>query len=235
MPTIKRFAPIIFLITGLIFFFIFDGQEYLSLDQVAQQQHNLLVWTTDNFWLSSLIYISTYIIIVTFSIPGAMVMTLLGGYLFGLFPGSLWTMIAATIGSCLVFTAVQFAFSNTLETKASGSINKMRKGFENNAFNYLLTLRLIPIFPFFVINIAAGVLKIRLSTFFWATFIGMIPGTIIYTWVGTSLGYVLDKGDKLNMTIIFEPKFILPIIGLAVLSLVPTLYKKLKTSKYEQD
>ena len=233
MQTVKRFVPIIFLISGLIFFFIFDGQKYLSLDQIAQQQHNLLVWTTDNFWLSSLIYIATYIIIVTFSIPGAVVMTLLGGFLFGVFPGSLWTMLAATIGSCLVFTAVQFAFGNTLQTKASGSFNKMRKGFENNAFSYLLTLRLIPIFPFFIINIAAGVLKIRLSTFFWATIIGMIPGTVIYTWVGTSLGYVLDKGDKLNMKIIFEPRFILPIIGLALLSLVPTLYKKLKKKNHE--
>jgi uncharacterized membrane protein YdjX (TVP38/TMEM64 family) len=155
-------------------------------------------------------------------------MTLLGGFLFGVFPGAIWIVISATLGSCLVFLAVKSAFGKTLKSKASGSIDKLRKGFENNSFNYLLTLRLIPIFPFFAINIACGALGIRLSTFFWGTLLGIIPGTVIYAWVGTGLGYALKQGKSLDMGIIFEPKFILPIIGLAVLSLVPVLYKKIK-------
>ncbi|RUS69084.1 hypothetical protein EGW08_023157, partial [Elysia chlorotica] len=98
----------------------------------------------------------------------------------------------------------------------------------DNAFNYLMVLRLVPIFPFFAINIACGALEVRLSTYFWATLIGMIPGTLIYTWVGTGLGFAINQGKDLNLGIIFEPQFIYPIIGLAILSIIPTLYKKIK-------
>ncbi|AJC48633.1 TVP38/TMEM64 family protein [Allofrancisella guangzhouensis] len=228
MNKIKRYLPIIILIVGLVLFFAFGGQKYLTLAMIKQRYNSLLVWTHTHFWLSSLIFIVTYIIIVAFSVPGATVMTLLGGFLFGLFPGVVWVILGATIGSCLIFLAVKTAFGESLKTKASGSIEKLRNGFEDNAFNYLLTLRLIPIFPFFAINIACGALGIRLSTFFWATLIGIIPGSLIYTWVGTGLGFALQQDKELNMSVIFELQFILPIIGLAILSLVPVIYRKIK-------
>jgi len=228
MNKIKRYSPIIILVIGLILFFSFGGQKYLSLSMVKEHYNSLLVWTHNHFWLSSLIFIITYMIVVAFSIPGATIMTLLGGFLFGLLPGVVWVILGATIGSYLVFLAVKTALGETLKTKASGSIEKLRNGFEHNAFNYLLTLRLIPIFPFFVINIACGALSIRSATFFWATLIGIIPSSLIYTWVGTGLGFALQQGKELNMGIIFEAQFILPIVGLGILSLVPVIYKKFK-------
>jgi uncharacterized membrane protein YdjX (TVP38/TMEM64 family) len=228
MNKLKKYLPIIMLIIGLILFFAFGGQKYLSLAMIKQHYESLIIWTNNHFWISSLIFISGYAIVVAFSIPGAAIMTLLGGFLFGVFPGVIWVVVGATIGACLVFLAVKTAFGETLKSKASGSIEKLRDGFEHNAFNYLLTLRLIPIFPFFLINIACGAIGIRLSTFFWATLLGIIPGSLIYTWVGTGLGFALQQGKELNMGVIFEPQFILPIVGLAILSLTPIIYKKIK-------
>jgi len=228
MNNVKSYLPIILLLAGLVLFFTFDGQKYLSLTIIKQHYNSILIFTNHHFWLSSIVFIITYIIVVAFSIPGATLMTLMGGFLFGLFPGVIWIILSATIGSYLVFLAVKTAFGKSLKEKATGTIEKLRNGFESNAFNYLLTLRLIPIFPFFVINIACGTLNIRSSTFFWATLIGIIPGSLIYAWVGTGLGFALKQGKELNMGIIFEPQFILPIIGLGILSLVPVIYKKVR-------
>ena len=231
MSKFKSYIPILILILGLIIFFALGGQRYLSLAAIKQHYQDLINWTNSYFWLSSLVFIIIYILVVVFSIPGATIMTLLGGFLFGLFPGVIWVNLGATIGACLLFLAVKTAFGKTLKAKAKGSIEKLRKGFENDAFNYLLILRLIPLFPFFAINIACGAIGIRLSTFFWATLLGIIPGSLIYTWVGTGLGFVLRQGKELDMGIIFAPQFILPIIALAILSLVPVIYKKIKGAK----
>lgn len=227
MNKLKRYSPLIILIVGLIMFFALDGQHYLSMQMIQSNYQALLDFTHTYFWLSTLIFMLAYIIIVAFSIPGATIMTLLGGFLFGIFPGSIWVVLSATIGASLVFLAVKTAFGETLRQKAGGSIEKLRKGFEENAFNYLLTLRLIPVFPFFVINIACGVLGVRLKAFFWGTLLGIIPGSVIYVWVGTGLGYALQQGSELNMGIIFQPQFILPIIALALLSLVPVIRQKI--------
>ncbi|API86365.1 TVP38/TMEM64 family protein [Francisella uliginis] len=232
MSKFKRYIPILVLILGLVIFISLNGQKYLSLAAVKQHYQDLVAWTHSYFWLSSLVFVLAYILIVAFSLPGgATVMTLLGGFLFGLVVGTIWVVIGATIGACLIFLAVKTAFGEVLKSKAKGSIEKLRKGFEDNAFNYLLTLRLIPLFPFFAINIACGAIDISLSTFFWATLLGIIPGSLIYSWVGTGLGFVLNQGKDLDMGIIFAPQFILPIIALAILSLVPVLYKKIKGAR----
>ncbi|BCD90311.1 TVP38/TMEM64 family protein [Francisella halioticida] len=231
MGKFKRYIPILLLILGLVIFVSLGGQKYLSLAAVKQHYQDLVNWTHSYFWLSSLVFIIIYIIVVAFSIPGATIMTLLGGFLFGLFPGFIWVILGATIGACLLFLAVKTAFGETLKAKAKGNIEKLRKGFKDNAFSYLLTLRLIPLFPFFAINIACGAIGISLSTFFWATLLGIIPGSLIYTWVGTGLGFVLSQGKDLDMGIIFAPQFILPIIALAILSLVPVIYKKIKGAR----
>lgn len=221
-----KFLPIAILIIGIVAFFSFGGQRYLSLDALKDHYQQILAFADDYFVLSILIFVFIYIIIVAFSIPGATVMTLLGGLIFGLLLGSLVVVISATIGASVVFFAVRSALGETLKQKAKGSIEKMRLGLEKDAFNYLMVLRLIPIFPFFVINIAAGMLGVKFRDFFWATLLGIIPGSIVYVWVGTSLSYVIQQGNDINLKIILEPQFILPIIALAILSVVPVFIKK---------
>ena len=226
-----KLLPIIVLILGIVIFFASGGHHYLSLEVIKNNYQSLIDFTTDNFITSCLIFSIAYILVVAFSIPGASVMTLVGGFLFGVYVGSVLVVFSATIGAVIVYLAVKSALGEILKNKAKGNIEKMRNGFENDAFNYLLSIRLVPIFPFFIINIACGMLGVKLRDFFWATFLGIIPGSVIYVWVGTGLGFALKQGEDLNLGIIFQPQFIVPIIALALLSLVPIIYKKYRGAK----
>ncbi|APC92228.1 putative membrane protein [Francisella sp. MA067296] len=227
-----KFLPLAFLIIGIIAFFSFGGQNYLSLNELKENYQSIIAFTNSHFLLSILFFSCAYIAVVALSIPGATIMTLLGGLLFGLLLGSFVVVVAATLGASVVFFAVRTALGDFLKTKAKRSIEKMRRGFEKDVFNYLLVLRLIPIFPFFIINISAGLLGVKFRDFFWATFLGIIPGSVVYIWVGTSFAYVIQQGDEVNLGIILEPQFILPIIALAILSVVPVFIKKLNKKVY---
>ena len=226
-----KFLPIVILVLGIVVFFALGGHHYLSLEVIKNNYQSLVDFTNDNFITGCLIFSIVYILVVAFSIPGASVMTLVGGFLFGVYVGSVLVVLSATIGAVIVYLAVKSAIGDILKSKAKGNIEKMRNGFENDAFNYLLSIRLIPIFPFFIINIACGMLGVKLKDFFLATLIGIIPGSVIYVWVGTGLGFALKQGEDLNLGIIFQPQFILPIIALALLSLVPIIYKKYRSAK----
>ena len=226
-----KFLPIMILVLGVVVFFALGGHHYLSLDVIKNNYQSLVNFTDENFIVSCLIFSIVYILVVAFSIPGASVMTLVGGFLFGIYVGSILVVFSATIGAVIVYLAVKSALGEILKNKANGNIEKMRNGFENDAFNYLLSIRLVPIFPFFIINIACGMLGVKFRDFFWATFLGIIPGSVIYVWVGTGLGFALKQGEDLNLGIIFQPQFIVPIIALALLSLVPIILKKCKKAK----
>ncbi len=228
MFKLKKILPISILIAGLVLFFVFGGQHYLSLQALSENYKKLQDYTHAHYFLSVLGFMGCYIIIIALSIPGATLLTLLGGFLFGALLGTVWVVFAATIGATITFLAVHTAFGELLRHRVDNKLSKMKKGFTENAFNYLITLRLLPIFPFFIINIAAGVIGMPLRTFFFGTLLGIIPGSFIYAWVGSGLGYTLEQGKSLNLGIIFEPQVILPIIGLAILSLAPVIVKKYK-------
>lgn len=229
--TIKRGLPLIFLSMGTLCFFYFRLYQYLSFSTLQQHHNQLSEWTKTHYLLMVVCYLIIYIIIVALSVPGALVMTLTGGYLFGLWWGTLYVVISATIGATFIFLAVKTAFGDKLADKALSSIEKMRKGFEHNALNYLLVLRLIPLFPFWLVNIVSAVLGVRLKTFVFATFFGIIPGSFVYASLGNSLGSLFAKGQTPNLKIIFEPYILLPLLGLAILSIIPLLYKKFKGNK----
>ena len=227
---LKKMIPVAILLLGLILFFVFGGQDYLNFQTLSEHYKKLQAFTNDHYVISVLTYMLVYILVVAFSIPGATVMTLIGGFLFGVIFGSIWVVLSATVGASITFLAVNTAFGNILKNKVDTKLSKIQKGFTENAFNYLLVLRLIPIFPFFAINIAAGIVGMKLRTFFIATLIGIIPGSAVYAWVGSGLGYTLDQGKSINLGIIFEPQVLLPIIALAVLSIIPIIIKKFKSN-----
>ena len=178
--------------------------------------------------MAVLLYMLLYITAVAVSFPGASYITLAGGFLFGVIPGTIYVVISATIGALFLFLAVKTALEPWIAKKANRWVGKMRAGFQQDAFQYLLTLRLVPLFPFWVVNIIPGLLGVRTSTFLTATFIGIIPGTFVYVLLGKGLGYLFDQNQTPNLSIIFEPPILIPLIALALLSLIPTLYKRLK-------
>jgi uncharacterized membrane protein YdjX (TVP38/TMEM64 family) len=228
-----KLLPLLLIISGLVLVFYFDLNTYLSFDSLKIHRQSLLLWTKQNFWLVSLYFMGIYILAVTLSVPGAVFLTLAGGFLFGPIWGTTFVVISATIGATLLFFIVKLAISDWIAKKASSWIKKMSDGFKRDAFEYMLVLRLVPLFPFWAVNIVPAVLNIKSSTYIISTFIGIIPGSFVYVLVGNGLGAVFDSGKTPNLAIIFQPQILLPILGLALLSLIPVLYKRFFKDRYE--
>lgn len=224
---IKRFLPISILIMCLGLFFYFKLYQYFTFSSLQQHREQLTSWTQQYYLLSALVFCVVYIFAVALSFPGATLLTLLGGFLFGIALGSLFVILSATIGACLIFMATKTAFGDVLAKKAGPFVKKFEHGFQENAFSYLLILRLVPIFPFWLINIIPALLNINLRTFAFTTLIGIIPGSAVYVAVGNGLGAIFDSNQQPNLRIIFEPHILLPIIGLAILSCIPVAYQKI--------
>ncbi|MFT6834841.1 MAG: putative membrane protein YdjX (TVP38/TMEM64 family) [Francisellaceae bacterium] len=225
MSIIKRFLPLFILILGLIIFIVLGGHHYLNI-QILDHNYALIEkYTQQHYFLSIIIFISIYIIAIAFSLPGATLLTLLSGLLFGTWSGTLWSVIAATIGATITYLAVKSAFGEFLKNRISGRIAKLQKGFSGNAFNYLLMLRLLPIFPFFIINIAAGIVGVRMRIFILASLIGMTPCAFIYAWIGSGLSSIITQQTKLDLNIFIKPSVIIPLLALAILTMIPVFLK----------
>ncbi|WP_245183362.1 TVP38/TMEM64 family protein [Legionella israelensis] len=234
---LKRWLPLIIIFAVLILIFSTGLQKYLSFESLKTHRNQLLEWTNSYFLLSSLTFVIIYTIAVAVSIPGATFLTLAGGFLFGPLFGSILVIISATMGATLLYFAVKTSLGDWLAQKATGWVSRMREGFQENAFSYLLFLRLVPLFPFWVINIVPALLGVNAVTFIIATFFGIMPGSVVYVLVGNGLSHIFATDQAPNLGIIFDPNVFYPLLALAALSLLPVIYqkwfKKRKGSKNE--
>jgi uncharacterized membrane protein YdjX (TVP38/TMEM64 family) len=219
-------VPLLLLAAGLVAFFAFGLEHQLTLEALRQHRASIEAWVGVHPVSSALIFVIAYVAVVACSIPAASPMTLAGGFLFGTFEGGSLVVGAATIGATILFLAAKTALADLFRARLGPRVAKMEDGFRANAFNYLLVLRLVPVFPFFLVNLAAGLLDVRLSTYVIATFIGIIPGTFVYAGLGNGLGALFEKGVEPNLSLIFEPRILLPILGLAVLALLPVFFRR---------
>lgn len=231
VPGPRRFWPLVLLLAGLAAFFALDGDRLVSFEALRENRVFLKEWTAANRIPALLLYAACYIGLVAFSLPGATVMTVTGGFLFGPALGGTMAVAAATIGATLVFLAAKSVLGDSLRAKAGPAMRKMEAGFRENAMSYLFVLRLVPLFPFFVVNLAAAFLGVGLRTYVIATFFGIMPGALVYTLVGNGLGAVFDSGGTPDFAIIFKPEILLPILGLAGLALIPVLYNRIRGKK----
>ncbi len=222
----RRFVPLLLLLAGLTAFFAAGLEHQLTLTALKEHREALGAWVAARPVLSAAIFVIAYVAAVACSIPAASLMTLAGGFLFGTFEGGTLVVCAATIGATVLFLAAKTALAGFFRARFGARAQKMEEGFRANAFNYLLVLRLVPVFPFFLVNLAAGLLGVRLSTYVIATFIGIIPGTFVYAGLGSGLGTLFQKGVQPNLSLIFEPQILLPILGLAVLALLPIFFRR---------
>ncbi|MBS0271199.1 MAG: TVP38/TMEM64 family protein [Proteobacteria bacterium] len=226
----KKFGPFLFLALIFILFYALNLNQYFAFSALQNYHHLLKEEVGQHLFLSLFIFGASYIIIAATSLPIAVFLTILGGFLFGPVLSLLIVDISATLGTTLLFLAVKTSFGEIFQKKASLWIKKMEKGFQENAFSYLLFLRLVPIFPFWAVTIVSALLDVRLKTFFIATFIGILPGTFVYSIVGNGLGALLKEGKTPDIYIILSPGIFLPLCGLALLALLPILYKNRKDS-----
>ena len=231
MKYIKRWAPLTVLIILLGVFLHFKLYHYLSFESLKLHRSSLLAWTEQHLVLAILSFMLMYIIGVASSMPGAFFLTFIGGFLFGPLLGTLTVVISATLGAILVYLAVKLAFRDWVAKRNAKWLRSMEKGFKQNALSYLLFLRLVPIFPFFLVNIVPALLGVPLSTFTIGTLFGIIPGSFVYVLVGNGLGHVFDANSTPNISILTDPALFGPLIGLALLALVPIGYRHLKKQK----
>lgn len=212
----------------------FTLKDYLSFEALAANREALIAFRDANYLLSVLVFVSVYVVIVAFSLPGATMATLTGGFLFATFPGALFNVTGATIGATVIFLAARWGFGERLGAKLEGSdgiVKKIKDGIDENQWSMLFLIRLVPAVPFFMANLIPSFLEVPLSRFVISTFLGIIPGAVVYTSVGAGLGEVFARGETPNLGIIFEPHILLPILGLCALAALPVVLKAIRGQK----
>lgn len=227
-PLWKRLVPLAILAIAFGAFFAMGLDRYLSFEALRDNRMALADFVAANIVLAIFAYAAVYAICVALSVPGASVLTIAGGLMFGTWLGTAVTVVSATIGACAIFLIAKSAFGDALRRKAGGRVEKLLAGFKQDAFSYLMVLRLVPLFPFFVVNVAPALAGVGLRMFTLTTFLGIIPGTWVYTQVGAGLGSVFDAGGEFSPASILTPDVIAALVGLALLSLIPLVYKRVK-------
>lgn len=235
MPTastrVRLLALIAFIIVAAILFYLLA--PYLNLESLQNHYLTIQDYKNQHWLLSIIIMMLTYILAVSFSIPGTAILTILTGFLFGIPLGLCMVLISATTGATILFLLAKWFSADWIERKASQWVAKFQQGFQQNAWSYMFILRLLPIFPFPVINIVPGLLKISTCVFMISTFFGIIPGTLVYISLGSGLSQIFENNQQPNLGMIFEPHIILPLIGLALLALLPMIYQHFKGRKHD--
>jgi uncharacterized membrane protein YdjX (TVP38/TMEM64 family) len=226
---VRRFLPLAILLGAAAMFFALDLDRYVSFETLRAHRAELLAFVDRHPVLAPLVFMLVYAVAIALSVPGGAILTITGGFLFGTLATTLYVVVAATLGATAVFLIARTALGDTLRTKAGPRIRRMEEGFQENALSYLLVLRLIPIFPFWLVNIVPAFLGVGLGTYVIGTFVGIIPGSFVYASVGNGLGAVFDAGGTPDLGIIFNPEILTPILGLAVLALLPVAYRKFKS------
>lgn len=227
----KRLIPLalIALAAGIGFYF----RDLFSFQTLADNREALIAWRDGSYFLAAAVFMLAYIAVVAFSLPGALIMTLSGGFLFGLFPGALFVVAAASIGAIAIFLAAKTGLGDTLHAKlhaasSGGMMGRLEKGLHENEISYLFLMRLVPAIPFFVANLAPAFLGVKLRNYALTTFFGIMPGSVVYTWVGSGLGEVFARGETPNLGIFFEWQILGPILGLCALSALPIVLKSMR-------
>ncbi len=232
-PAFTRYLPItVVAIIAVLGAFLL--RDYLSFEALREHREALIAFRDAHYALTVFIFMAAYALIVAFSLPGATVATLTGGFLFDVFPGALFNVIAATLGATAIFLAARWGFGESLRAKmdaSDGKIAKIRQGIDENQWSMLFLIRLVPVVPFFVANLLPAFLDVPLRRFVVSTFFGIIPGAVVYTSVGAGLGEVFARGETPNLGIIFEPHILLPILGLCALAALPIVIKALRGGK----
>lgn len=224
-PLLRRVLPLAVILGGIGVFFAKGWNAYLTFDALRQHHEWLLAQVAENAVLTAAAFMLTYAAIVAFSLPGAAVMSIAGGFLFGQWMGMSWNILAATTGATALFLVARTAWGDLLHEKAGPWLERFEKGFQENALSYLLAMRLVPAFPFFVVNLVPAFLGVRLRTFVIATFFGIMPGAFVYSSVGAGLGSIFESGESFTGSGILTPEIITAIVGLILLSLLPVAYR----------
>ncbi|USQ96507.1 TVP38/TMEM64 family protein [Caulobacter sp. RL271] len=221
---LRRFGPLAVIVILFVAAFASGLAGHLSLEELRTRGAELQAFAREKPVLCAAIYLAIYVSSVAVSLPGALILSLTAGFLFGPLGGAL-AVTGATGGSTVTYLVFRTAFGDVLRRKPDAFLARMAEGLRRDAFNYLLTLRLIPAFPLLAVNVAAGVANIRTRTFVLASILGMIPSSFIYAGIGAGLGHLFARGGPVTIETLLSPRIYLPIIGMGVLAFLPLLWR----------
>jgi uncharacterized membrane protein YdjX (TVP38/TMEM64 family) len=201
-------------------FIFLDLGRFITLESLKANKEALAAFTASHYPMTVVLFVIIYCIQTALSLPGATILTLAGGFLFGAALGTVYVNIAATTGAVLAFLAARYLFRDVFERRFGKRLVVIEKGVAQNGFHYLLTLRLIPLFPFFLVNVAAGLTRMRLPVYLAATAVGIVPGSFVYANAGKQLGAINSARD------VVSPGVLGALVLLGMLALVPVIYRK---------
>ncbi len=229
---LRRAIPLGLIALGAVLGFVLL-RDTLTFQALGENRAALIAWRDDNYALAALTFMGVYVAVVAFSLPGGAVMTLAGGFLFGVPAGVAMVVVSATLGASLLFLAARAGLGDTLHARmvakgSDGALARIEKGLRRNEISYLLLMRLVPAIPFFVANLAPAFLGVKLRNYVLTTFFGILPGTAVFAWIGAGAGEVFARGETPDLSILFSPTVLGPILGLAALAALPILVKTLR-------
>lgn len=204
--------------------------DYLSFEALGRNREWLVERVEALGYAAPLVFVLVYAACTALSLPTGLLLSTLGGFLFGTLWGGLFNLIGATLGATAIFVAARTVLGDVLRARAGPSLQKLEAGFRRNELSYMLVLRLVPLFPFWLVNLAPAFLGVRTSTFIIGTFVGIIPGAFVFASVGTGLGAILESGRTPDGSALLQPSVMIPIIGLAALALLPVVMKRFRRS-----
>jgi uncharacterized membrane protein YdjX (TVP38/TMEM64 family) len=226
--SIGRLIPLLVFAAVLIAFFALGLNKYLTLDLLRENREVLKNWVHANKTEAVLLFITAYIIVAAFSLPISALVSITGGFLFGSVFGAAWGVIGATVGATILFLVAKTALGDPLRQRFASQVKSLEEGFRANAVSYMLLLRLVPLFPFWLVNLAASFTGVSVVTFFITTLVGIIPGAFVFASIGNGLGVLFDAGEQPDLSLtalLSRSDFYIPIGGLIILSLIPVVYR----------
>jgi len=215
-----RLWPIALLLAGLGLAFALDGHRWLSLTALAEHRDWLMQLVAGHPVLAGLVYLLVYVAVTAVATPGTMVLTMAGGFLFGRWLGTVLAVLAATAGTCLLFVAVHSSLAPLAARRAGQFLDRLRPGLERAGFWYLVSLRLLPVVPFWAATVAAALVGMRLRSFAAGTALGILPGTAIFAGIGAGLDAAFSRGAQPDLGAILSASTVLPLLALAGVALL---------------
>lgn len=224
--SLARLWPVALILLALVLVYAVGLQRYLSFETLGHQQQRLQGFVSAHSAWAPAVFVLTYVIVVAVSLPGSAVLTVTSGLLFGTAGGAACSVVGATIGAVLLFLAARYAISDWLAARAGPFMEKLRTRLQQDGFSYLLAIRLVPVVPFWLANLAPAVAGMRLLPFALATLLGIIPATVVFASIGAGVGVILQQGGTPDLSVALRPAVLLPLAGLAALSLLPVAYRR---------
>lgn len=228
-----RYLPLMAILIAAVLGALLLG-DTLSFDTLRDNRVALLAYRDAHFATLALAFVATYVIIVALSLPGAAVASVTGGFLFGLAAGTALNVVSATAGAAIIFLAARWGLGRTLSARldaSEGTVRRLMTGLRENEISVLFLLRLVPAVPFFVANLLPALVGVRFFNFVWTTALGIVPGALVFTWIGVGLGEVFDRGADPDLSLLWEPQVIGPILGLCLLAALPIVVRLVRARK----